>query len=690
MEDRKKRALFIARGDWAGVGYYTSQAINSVGAWESRAISYTQRGSYTNYPHDILDLPINEIEEWWNWADVIVLFDNADTIIPVTCKTKPTIEAYNGSWYRADPYRRNTIAKNKNRPQVCMTPDLSKYGPTFVGRPISIIDHNTDKFPEFTIMHCPTSRTTKGTDRIISELGVLDNGVKLKVFEGLPNNDIIELKKQAHVVIDQVKPGIGGSGYGVNALEAWSLGIPVICDPSPENLAAIIKEVGYTPFVYPSGSETLASIATRLKDDSEFYNNAVSTGRKYINEFHSDVAVSNKWSGFFESAIKNFVPEKREKKISVCMIVINESANIGTAIASTRGLADEIVIVDTGSTDTTIDLCKSLGCRVFTGYDNMHKGNARNSSIENSTGEWIVILDADEEIVDPYRLRKQIEETSVDTGCILITAGSSMGLGSIPTFKFYQHRCWPRNNLRYSWRAHEVPNYAPGIPRKDVESDVIFAHYPTRTKELDAWKLQYTLDRLLLDVAEHPDAPRPLFYLGRQYLYLKRYDEAISSLGKFLEITEKTGSWDRADACYHLYQCYIEYKNLVEKENERLYEAKAIRYLYFACLERPTNRKWWFDLGTFYFNRRRYNIAVGLFKCMLEVPESDQEGFVYMDTCGSLPYELISRSLWHLGRYEEGFEYARKAIEKAPNDAHLKDNLSFFVRKMEAGWRMDK
>jgi radical SAM superfamily enzyme YgiQ (UPF0313 family) len=59
---------------------------------------------------------------------------------------------------------------------------------------------------------------------------------------------------------------------------------------------------------------------------------------------------------------------------------------------------------------------------------------------------------------------------------------------------------------------------------------VLFAHYPDRSSGKLKEKLQYTLDRLLLDVKENPDAARPLFYLGRQYSYMGNYEAAIERL----------------------------------------------------------------------------------------------------------------------------------------------------------------
>ena len=88
-------------------------------------------------------------------------------------------------------------------------------------------------------------------------------------------------------------------------------------------------------------------------------------------------------------------------KLSVCIITLNEEANIGRTLKSVQPLvADgqgEVIVVDSGSTDRTVEIAKSFGAKVFT---EPWKGFAaqKNSAIEKAQGEWILSLDADEEV----------------------------------------------------------------------------------------------------------------------------------------------------------------------------------------------------------------------------------------------------------------------------------------------------
>ncbi len=83
--------------------------------------------------------------------------------------------------------------------------------------------------------------------------------------------------------------------------------------------------------------------------------------------------------------------------LSVCIITLNEEANIGRTLQSVKQIADEIIVVDSGSTDATASLARQFGAKVFV---EPWKGFARqkNSALEKATCGWILSLDADEEV----------------------------------------------------------------------------------------------------------------------------------------------------------------------------------------------------------------------------------------------------------------------------------------------------
>ncbi|MCA0983773.1 glycosyltransferase [Halobacillus yeomjeoni] len=88
----------------------------------------------------------------------------------------------------------------------------------------------------------------------------------------------------------------------------------------------------------------------------------------------------------------------RTSKLSLCMIVKNEENCIAQCLKSVKNVVDEIIIVDTGSTDKTIEICRSFQAKTFKFEWNGSFADARNHAVQQASGDWILWLDADEEL----------------------------------------------------------------------------------------------------------------------------------------------------------------------------------------------------------------------------------------------------------------------------------------------------
>ncbi|MCK4633171.1 MAG: glycosyltransferase family 2 protein, partial [candidate division Zixibacteria bacterium] len=103
---------------------------------------------------------------------------------------------------------------------------------------------------------------------------------------------------------------------------------------------------------------------------------------------------------------------KKKASISACMMVKNEEELLPGSLESIRNWVDEIVVVDTGSTDRTVEIAESYGARVYHQPWANDFSLHRNYSTSLATGDWILIIDADERIVedDVPMLLRAIEE----------------------------------------------------------------------------------------------------------------------------------------------------------------------------------------------------------------------------------------------------------------------------------------
>lgn len=318
------------------------------------------------------------------------------------------------------------------------------------------------------------------------------------------------------------------------------------------------------------------------------------------------------------------------------MIVRNEEECLPYALESTVGLADEIVVVDTGSTDATLDIARDFGCRVFTGADRMHKAESRNRAMEEASGDWIVVLDADERVTETERLRAFIQETEA---LALYIRAAYIDESEARTMTFSQLRCWERGVLRYKYRAHELPIPADDKPKLAQMTDFLWEHRPPPKRE--KWKLQYTLDRLLLDVEENHGDPRPVYYLGRQHMYMKQYKKAVGMLRRYVAMG---GSTDIADCWYSLARCYRHLPN---------HQKEHIMSLHQACAIHPRRREYWGELANEHWRRGNHQLAIGLLQAALRLSPLEV-GSVQHAWYSDIPEKVLVHWIEHADGIRDG------------------------------------
>lgn len=102
-----------------------------------------------------------------------------------------------------------------------------------------------------------------------------------------------------------------------------------------------------------------------------------------------------------------------DQKLSLCMIARNEEYYIADALKSVQGLVDEIIVVDTGSSDRTAEIAKEYGAKVFFAEWQNDFAAARNEALRHSTGDWVLILDADERV--PEQLKDNLRSLLIPT-----------------------------------------------------------------------------------------------------------------------------------------------------------------------------------------------------------------------------------------------------------------------------------
>lgn len=297
-------------------------------------------------------------------------------------------------------------------------------------------------------------------------------------------------------------------------------------------------------------------------------------------------------------------------RLSLCMIVKNEEDCIGRCLKSVEGVVDEIIIVDTGSTDRTVEICQSFGAKVYSFPWNESFADARNYGIEQATGDWILWLDADEEVdeQDRYKLRDALYlDSSLILNVRLINYfGEEANKDQVLTMA---HPRLFRNqkDLRFVGKIHET------LVLKDKSQigfvDINVYHYGYLTEVVGKKdKVSRNLSMLQRELQENENTPWIHYHIATEYTRLLEFKKAFhhlnTSIAQFIEkgqmppsflyklkytILINTGSWDGAwpgiERAVTLYPDYVDLRFFMGFIlcNKKMYR-KAIK-AFEACIE---------------------------------------------------------------------------------------------------------
>ena len=237
--------------------------------------------------------------------------------------------------------------------------------------------------------------------------------------------------------------------------------------------------------------------------------------------------------------------ERPAPRLSVCMIAKDESEFVAGAIESVRGVAYEVIVVDTGSSDDTVAICERAGARIGHLPWAGDFATARNHSIDMALGDWILILDADERLApgsrsmlraimeeegDPHRIVCPKVENYTRDGRRLSDGFSGRVFRNVPT-------------MRYSGRIHE--EVGVGLPDcyADYRLDVVLEHFGSDPEVIrEKAKDERNVALLEARLAEKPDDLLTWFYLGSQHWIGRRFEPARHSFERVVELFERNPS----------------------------------------------------------------------------------------------------------------------------------------------------
>ena len=350
--------------------------------------------------------------------------------------------------------------------------------------------------------------------------------------------------------------------------------------------------------------------------------------------------------------------------ISLCMIVKNEEETLGRCLDSVQGVADEIIVVDTGSTDRTQEVAlwyTDVVCP-YPWADDF--AAARNYAFSKATGDYLLWLDADDILLQPDREKfLTLKETlSPQVDLVMMPYYTAFDSAGNPTFSYYRERL-VKNHAGFLWegKVHEA------IPPRGVVvySDIGITHRKTRPSDPNRNLRIY--EKMLADGEKLE--PRQQFYYGRELVDHREYAKAIQVLELFLL---EPAAWveNKLDACRLLSSCY---RQLGWKEEALLALLRGLALV-------PPRGELCCDLGAWFMEEGRLEEAVFWYQTALSRPREDRlGGFVSPDCYGFLPAIQLCVCLDRMGRRREAAAYNELAAAYRPDSKEVAHNRAYFA-----------
>ena len=346
--------------------------------------------------------------------------------------------------------------------------------------------------------------------------------------------------------------------------------------------------------------------------------------------------------------------------ISLCMIVKNEEKVLARCLTSVKDVVDEIIIVDTGSTDKTKDIARQFTDQVYDFQWVNHFAKARNFAFSKATKEYQMWLDADD-LLEPEELEKliQLKQTlNPLVDIVTLRYHTHFDVGGKPTLTSTRERLFKRKK-NYQWQdaIHEYIQ----MSGKVIHEEIAISH----KKEGTSGDRNLNIYRQL--IAQGKDlSPRETYYYARELMDHGRHEESITYFKKFLD--DGLGWFeDNIATCFNLSRLY---KNLGQTED--------ILPILFKSFEYATPRaEICCQIAYYYKNKEDYQKAIFWFELALTLVK-DSKGFVLNDYWDFIPAIELCVCYSRVGDLKTSLAYHEKSKQFKPTDSGVIYNENYF------------
>ncbi len=346
-------------------------------------------------------------------------------------------------------------------------------------------------------------------------------------------------------------------------------------------------------------------------------------------------------------------------KICVYAICKNEEKFIERWYESVKE-ADGIYVLDTGSTDNSVNLLKSLGVVVRQEIISPWRFDiARNKSLEMIPDDFdiCICLDLDEVLEKGWS--KTIKSLWKDGLTRLrYVYNWSLDKNNQPIISFYGEKIHKRKGFTWVNPVHEILKYK-GEEKYLYTDKVIVNHYPDSKKSRSSY-----LPLLELAVKEDPNNDRNMHYLGREYMYYGKYEEAISTLERHLSLESATWKDERCASMRFIARCYMKLNRPRE----------AIMWSNLAIKESPYLRDPYMEKALITYELKKFKETEKLCREALKIKKHPKTYINEVFTTDLNIYDILSVVCFYNGKYRSSLRYVKMALELDKDNERLISN----------------
>ncbi|MCY6353847.1 tetratricopeptide repeat-containing glycosyltransferase family 2 protein [Clostridium sp. ZS2-4] len=346
-------------------------------------------------------------------------------------------------------------------------------------------------------------------------------------------------------------------------------------------------------------------------------------------------------------------------EISLCMIVKNEEENLPRCLESVKDLVDEIIVVDTGSTDKTVEIAKSYGAKVYYFQWCNDFSAARNESLKYATKDWILIMDADDEFCreDKCKFKELIKNLELGIVYYFETL-SYLGYEKSSNINVNINPRLFKNNYGYHYEG-EVHNQLvnSNISMKGKIEPIRIYHYGYLTKNMIAQnKRKRNISSIKEQIKKEPQNKYHHFNLGNEYNCLNEKEKALECYYK----------------AYDEFKPYLGYspklleRIIVTNYNLKYFE-KALEFINIGLDYYPDFTDLYYLRGIIYNEQNKSLLAIKAFEKCIELGEAPVLLKSIYGTEGFRSLDELSRIYIRLKDYDTAYKYCIETIKSKPD-----------------------